>query len=266
MSFSPKQRFLTLLIILSGVMGVFASDMYVPSLPAIADAFSVSSRWVELTVAWYLFALAGSQLIYGPVSDKFGRRHILLFGLAVMVFGSLLCALAGSITGLIAARFIQGLGAGACLALARAITRDSFSGSDLAYVGSIFSLFAGFIPCVAPVLGGYFQHYLGWQSVFAFLALYSFVVWWLVYKGLPETHQPQSEHSLRISKVLANYAMLLRSRAFMGHVLSAAMAVSGILVYYTMSPFLLQNVLGLSPVAYGWLVLVVACAMLFFLL
>ncbi|OGO94494.1 MAG: hypothetical protein A3F41_05905 [Coxiella sp. RIFCSPHIGHO2_12_FULL_44_14] len=250
------------LLIFSASASMLSSDMYVPSLPYIAKYFSVSATQVKLTISVYFLTFSLSQLAYGPLSDAFGRRIVILSGLAFFLIGSLICAYADSIDMLIVGRLVQGIGAGAPVGLSRSIMRDVFTGPQLVRFASYTSLAYGIMPIIAPTLGGYFQHYLGWQSVFVFLMVYSFISWVSIWLLLPETNTQISLLTARPMQILKNYRILLTNREFVGHVIITSLCFSGVIVYYAITPFLLQDVLRLSAVEYGWLTMFITSAVL----
>lgn len=242
------------------VIGPIAMDMYVPSLPFITNYFQVSTTAVKLTITFYLFGFSFAQLIYGPLSDRFGRRIIMLIGLVIALAGSLLCILAPNIYLLMAGRFIQGVGVAACASLTRAVAQDVFKGPRLAQVISYLSMCIGVAPAIAPIVGGYFQHYFGWRSVFIFMATYVLLALFLVIKLLPETNVNLNLEAAHLKKTIKNYWMVLTHSHFITNVTCSSMAAAGGIAYYTLSPFLLQRTLGLTPVTYGWLATAVAVA------
>ena len=155
---------LVILLTMVSMVGSFISDTYLPALPTIAEDFSTTSELAQDTITLYLLGLSFSQLLYGRCADAFGRKYTLLVGLAVALLGSLGCCLvATSIRWFILFRFIQGLGAGAGVVVARAIARDLFSGEKLAQIMSYMTLFFVIAPALAPVLGGYIQHWWDWR-------------------------------------------------------------------------------------------------------
>ena len=252
-----------ILLIFMSATSMMASDMYVPSLPAIMKYFGSTATYVKLTIPVYLVTFALSQLIYGPLSDRRGRRPIVLLGMSIFFVGSLVCAAAPSIVFLLLGRFIQGIGAGALISLTRAIVRDVFSGNRIVQASSYISLAFGIEPAVSPMIGGYLQDFAGWRMVFIFLLIYTVCSFIIVSLFLPETNKHKNIRATKIRYFLDNYKFLLLNKTFMSYVFIASVSFSGLIAYYTMSPFLLQTVLHLSPVAYGWITLAVASVILF---
>jgi DHA1 family 2-module integral membrane pump EmrD-like MFS transporter len=236
-----------------------ATDMYVPSLPYLAHYFQATPDDVKWTITLYLLGFVISQLIYGPLSDRYGRKAILLSALSIALFGSILCVFANSIYMLWLGRFIQGLGV--CVTLIRSIAQDKFHGPQLSQVVATLSVAYGFAPVIAPLVGGYLQEYFHWRSVFVVLFLYLSILSLVIWKLLPETNG-QQHHDLTWKRLTNDYKLALTNNNFLVHAICASAAMSGVIGYYAMSPFLLQKTLGLSAVEYSWLVVVVAAGML----
>jgi len=237
-------------------LGQFAVDLYLPSLPHMANALNASPSMVKLTVALYLLGLAPSQLIYGPCSDTFGRKPTLYFGFFLFLSASLGAAFAPNIGTLIGLRVAQGFGSGAFLTGVRAILRDSFKGKAMARVSSFVALFWVLTPVMAPVFGGYLQQYFGWRASFVAMFIYALIILGVILFLLPETkteHQP-----LQVSTVWQNYKHVFSSKVFLAFSFMSSLSYSFFISFATASPFIMQNKLGLSPVQFGWALLVVA--------
>lgn len=256
-----NDRVIVFLSVLILIVTPFAADSYTPSMPAIANAFHTTRDQVQLTMTWYLIGVAVSQLIYGPMSDRHGRRPIILIGLAITIVGSLLCATANTLTFLLGARLIQGIGAGVCNGLFRAVLRDSFSGAKMSRVGSYAGMFYTIAFALAPIFGGYIQYYLGWRENFLFITFVVFTITFALSVMLPETNLKLDITATRAKIVLRNYASLIASPHFLGYTFISSLAFSGLIAYYTAAPFLMQNVIGLSSVEFGWLSLGLAIGM-----
>lgn len=257
-----SERTLYILLIVLMTVSVIGSDMYIPSLPHIVSYFHSTPVSAKLTFTVYIIGFSFAQLFYGPLSDAYGRRPILLLGLSIALVGSILCVFSSSMNWLIASRLIQGIGIGVGTCIARSMAQDVFSGPKLGRIISYLSLMSGLAPAIAPVIGGYLQAYLGWRSVFIFITSYMLVTWLLALRLLPETNLFLDKHAIEIRQVSNNYKTLLTSPIFMGNVICGSCAIAGIFVYYTISPFLLQNTLHMSVVTYGWLAVFIAAAIL----
>lgn len=249
------------IFILSALMitGSASTDMYVPSLPFIAQYFHVGADSVKWSMTLYLFGFITSQLVYGPLSDRYGRRTVLLTALAIALVGSILCITADSIYMLWLGRFIQG--AGVSTTIARAIAQDTFSGAKLSQTVATLSVIYGFAPIIAPLVGGYLQQYLQWRGVFLFIFIYLILLTALVWKLLPETNDTP-EKELGWHKLVQHYRNALTNQTFITNAICASAAMAGIISYYTLSPFLLQQTLKLSSIEYGFVIVAVASGML----
>lgn len=239
-------------IILAACLGQFASDIYIPALPGIATNLNTTISLVQWTIAVYLFGMAISMLIYGPLSEGIGRKKPMIIGLSIMWVGSVICLLAPNIQMLIIGRLIQGLGVGATTALWRSVFRDIFNGEQLAKYSSYLVIFVMFIIPVAPALGGYLQHYIGWRAIFAFITIYSTVALVLIIFGVKETHQHLHKDRLKISYIKQTSLTLLKSRLFLGTTLSVFLTYGAFFSWFTAGPVLLIHIAGLSVVAFGW--------------
>jgi len=241
----------------------FVLDSYLPSLPAISNAFGISDTRTQLTLTLYLIGFSISQLIYGPLSDHYGRRIIILFGLSIFVFGNLICAIASSPTVLLVARLIAGAGAGVCGVLNRAIASDCFKGADFSKAWSYTTTSLVVTLCVAPVVGGYIQELMGWRGNFIIATAYVTIALAIIVKFLPETNESKiskkiGEASLCTNKIIKNYYTIIINPSFISGAICYTLAFSGLIAYFQVSPLLFINHLGLSPSQYGWCSLIIA--------
>ncbi len=232
-----------------------ASDIYSPSLPAIAINLHTSIANAQFSMAIFMFGVAISQLFYGPLSEGLGRRIPIIVGLSILFVGNLISFFAPSITILIIGRLIQGAGAGACSALWRSIFRDTFEGDELAKYGSYFSILVTFIVPAAPVLGGYLQEYFNWRASFAFLAIYSFNTLLMVLIWLNETSQHHHIERLKPKFIVESYKHILSSSIFMGYTLCTFLCYGAFFSWFAVGPILLIHIIGISPIQFGWITL-----------
>lgn len=249
------------LLCLTSSLGRFVLDSYLPSLPAIGQDFNLTAASTELTLTLYLLGFSLSQLIYGPLSDTFGRRIIMIGGLFIFIIGSLICAFAQSPNMLLIARLITGAGAGSCGVLNRAIASDCFQGPELSKAWSHTTTTLVVTLCVAPILGGYVQEWYGWRANFELAAFYVGLVMMAIIKYLPETNEQkinQTSSSLQLKKILKNYLDILSTRSFITGTACYTLTFSGLIAYFQVSPNLFINVFGLTPSQYGWCSLVIA--------
>lgn len=236
----------------------FVLDSYLPSLPAIADAYGITEQKAEYTLTFYLLGFSLSQLIYGPLSDRFGRRIVIIVGLCIFGFGNVLCALSNSASILMFARIIAGVGAGACGVLNRAIASDIFAGAEFAKAWSYTTSALVLTLCIAPVVGGYMQEMAGWRGNFVVSTLLVGLVLGFILKYLPETNQSLRTSTIHLQQILSDYGIILKTREFMLGSVCYTLAFAGLIAYFQVSPILLINHLQLSPSHYGWCALIIA--------
>ena len=232
--------------------GPLSTDLYLPSLPLLTRDLGADPGGGQLTLSVFLVGFALGMLIYGPLSDRFGRRPMILAGVALFLVASIACALAPTIEALIAFRFVQALGGCCGPVLGRAVVRDVY-GPDraakvLAYVGVAMAV----APAIGPIIGGQLTEYLGWQANFWALAVFGAVILAAASARLPETHTHRDPEATRVGRLIGNYAMLLRHRAYLGYVLVTAFVFSGIFSFISGSSFVLVDGLGVSPGTYGF--------------
>ena len=230
-------------------IGQVATSIY---LPAMTEALATDGATMQLTLTAYLVGFAISQLVYGPLSDRYGRRPVLFAGLALYVVASAACALAGTIDELIAARLFQSMGACAGPVVGRAVVRDLYDGEKaakvLGYVGFVLAV----SPAFAPVLGAYLHGWFGWRANFIFVAVFGAAVGLLMWRKLQETHQPEAQHGLGLGRMAASYGTLVRSPSFLAYTLNLSLAFTALFVYISEPPFVFIDMLGTSEHAYGW--------------
>ncbi len=249
----PRSDSLVIRILLTALVafGPLSTDLYLPSLPTLVRVFDTDIAMVQLTLSVFLVGFAVSQLIYGPMSDRFGRRPTLLIGISVYLVASAVCAFATSVEGLIAARFFQALGACCGPVVGRAVVRDVFGRDRAATVLAYMSMAMTLAPAIGPVLGGALTELFGWRSNFILLTGFAVAILAAVWCLLGETNTARDREALNPGRMLANYALLLRSRRFIGYVLIVACAYSGIFSFISGSSFLLIGQMHLSPGQYG---------------
>jgi Bcr/CflA subfamily drug resistance transporter len=230
-----------------------ATDIYLPAVPALAHAFSVPISAVQWSISSYMFGLAISQLVYGPISDSIGRRTPLAVGLIVMLSGSLICICAYKVDALVVGRAIQGCGAGACACQWRAVLRDIFHGKELAQYGAYLSSIMMFVVSAAPMLGGYLQHLFGPIANFVFVAGYALLALLAVFIGYKDTLIVDHIVKPSLRRVLATYRLLLADRNFFAMMVVTFLTYGALLAWLTVgSPLLIQE-LGLGLTEFGWL-------------
>ncbi|MBM3566203.1 MAG: multidrug effflux MFS transporter [Alphaproteobacteria bacterium] len=233
--------------------GPLSTDLYLPSLPSIARYFGGTAAEAQLTLSVFLLGFAGGMLVWGPLSDRFGRRPALLAGLGFYFVATIACAAAQSMEQLIAARFFQAVGACAGPVVARAVVRDVFEREEAARVLSYMAMAMGLAPMIGPVIGGMLEAAFGWRSNFVLIALIGAVALAATLGFLPETNKVRDPQAARPSRIAANFARLLSHRVYVGYVLTVALAYSGIFAFISGSSFGLIELFGVSPPAFGWM-------------
>jgi DHA1 family bicyclomycin/chloramphenicol resistance-like MFS transporter len=247
----PGTFALTLLLSLLTALGPLTMDMYLPSLPAIGQALDASTVQVQLTISSYLIGFAVGQIIYGPVSDRIGRRPVILAALVLYAAATIVCAVAQSIHVLIAVRFVQALGGAGCIVLARAAVRDLYSGvragRELSLMGSI----TAFAPIVAPALGGVLQDTFGWHATFYVLVVFAVVAGAIAARFLPETLRQRTSGPFSFASMGALYRSVLSHRGFLANLGILVASFIGLFAWISGAPFVMQGLYGLSPVVFG---------------
>ncbi len=234
-------------------LGQVSTSLYVPSLPAIGADFSESTESVSLTFTVFLAAFAFAQLGYGPLSDRFGRRRVLLGGIVLYVAASIVCTAAPNLETLIAARFVQAFGACAGPVLGRAMVRDIYGRDQVAKVMAYIGMAFAVSPAITPIIGGILQVHFGWRANFLFLTLFGAVMLAIVAFRLGETYRPEA--GLGWAGMLRNYRLLLAHRGVMGYSISAACVFAGLMVFVSAAPFVFIERLGVSPDLFGVLII-----------
>lgn len=234
-------------------LGQISTSIYIPSLPSLVVSLATDAETVNLTLSLFLFGFAVGQLAYGPLSDRFGRRPVLLVGVTLYVVASVTCTFAASIEGLIAGRLAQGMAACSGPVLGRAIVRDVYgptrSAKAMAYIGAALAI----SPAVAPIIGGYLQVWFGWRAAFVFLCVVGVVILVGVWTLLEETNPHTDAGALNFRGLIRAYGVLLSSPAYYGYTLAVAFVFAGLMAFAAGSPFVLIDLLGLSPAQYGML-------------
>ncbi|EOD68723.1 multidrug effflux MFS transporter [Amycolatopsis vancoresmycina] len=249
---APTRRAqLKFVLVLGGLtaFGPLSIDMYLPALPRMAADLHAADSTVQLTLSAFIVGLALGQLVLGPLSDALGRRRPLLAGLALYVVGSVLCAVSPDAWLLVAARFVQSLGAAAGIVIARATVRDLFSGTAMTKFFSTLMLVSGLAPILAPLIGGQLLTWTSWRGVFVVLTAFGALLLAVVVFFLPEPSAVRAP--LRLGQVMRTYGRLALDRSFAGYALASGLLFASMFAYISGSSFALQGVYGLSPQAYS---------------
>ncbi len=235
----PPARASFPLLVAITACGTLGMHLIIPALPATATALGVSAAAVQLTITLYLIGLAAGQLLYGPASDRFGRRPVLLAGLSLFTAAGLVTALAPSAASLLVARIVQSIGGCSGLVLGRAIVRDEAEGDRAAARLALLTLVMSLAPAIAPVIGGYATAWFGWRAAFGVLAIAGAVTTVLAALMLPETNAPVLSRG-RLP-MLIGYVRLLRSRAFCGYAIGGACTTTSFYAFMAASPFIFED-------------------------
>ncbi|WP_375504670.1 multidrug effflux MFS transporter [uncultured Jatrophihabitans sp.] len=246
-------RGISVLLILGALvaLGPLSTDAYVPGLPRLADDLSSSASMAQLTVTTCLIGLAVGQLLAGPMSDALGRRRPLLIGVAVYAVAGFACALAPNIWLLILFRGVQGVGGAFALVIAYACVRDRYTGNAAARYFSLLLLVTGLAPILAPLVGAQILSLSGWRAIFVALAALSGAVLIACVGWLPESLPRQSRQSGGLRATGEVYVRLLKDRSLVGYALTNAFVFSAMFAYISGSPFVLEDLHGLSPRQYS---------------
>jgi DHA1 family bicyclomycin/chloramphenicol resistance-like MFS transporter len=240
-----------LVIGLLGAVGPFAIDMYLPALPTVAAEFGASPQAVQATLTLYFVGFGVSQLVYGPLSDQKGRRPPLLIGLGIFLAGTLGCALAPDVGSLVAARFVQGVGAATVMVVPRAIIRDLHSGPEATRLMALVMLVISVSPMLAPLAGSVVMAVADWRAIFGVLAAAAVVSIALTWFALPETLARPDRVPARPAALARGAARLLRDRDFMGLTFVGGFGMASFFVFIAGAPFVYAESFGLSPTGFS---------------
>jgi DHA1 family bicyclomycin/chloramphenicol resistance-like MFS transporter len=244
---------LALLLGLFSTLGPFTIDMYLPAFPEIVEQFGTTASLVQLSLTACLLGLGIGQLVMGSLSDVHGRRNPLLISMAVYLIASLACAFSPNIGLLIAFRFVQGFAASAGIVISRAIARDLFNGHELTKFFSLLLLVGNLGPLVAPVAGSGILSFADWKGVFIALTLLGIYLLTMTKWRLRETLPSERRTPSNFMQQLQNYGSLLRDRQFVGYMLAQGIMIAGVFAYVSGTPFIYQNIYGVSPTVFALL-------------
>ena len=245
----PVGALLTALV----ALGQISTSIYIPSMPSIVIDLATTPARVNLTLSGFLLGFAVCQMVFGPISDRLGRRPVLLAGLGLYLIASALCAFAPTITLLISGRVLQGMAACAGPVLGRAIVRDIYGPSRtaaaMAYIGAALAI----SPAVAPIIGGYLQVWFGWRSAFLFLTVVGALIFAAAWRLLAETKPLMHGSQAKARGLLVSCALLLRDRRYLGYTLVVAFIFAGLMASAAGGPYVFIDLLGMRPDHYGML-------------
>ena len=252
---APQWAFAILLALL-GMLGTFSIDTYLPAFAGIAQSLDASPVQMQQTLSAYLFGFAFMSLFHGAISDSFGRRPVVLWGLAAFTLASVGCALSQSIGQLIFFRAVQGLSTGAGIVVSRAVIRDMYPPSQAQKVMSQVTIFFGVAPAIAPMIGGWVLVHSNWHAIFWFLAVIGVLLWGSIYRYLPETLHAEQRQDFEVKNLLAGYWQLGSDPRFILLALASGVPFNGMFLYILSAPVFLGEHLHLLPQQFFWCFLV----------
>lgn len=237
-------------------------DLYLPALPNMQQHLQSSQFAMQMTLTVYILTMGLTQLIYGPLSDQYGRKPVIIIGTVIFLLGSILTSLATNSSILLSGRVLQGAGMGASFTVASAILADVYEGKQLARMTAFSSMVYSLSPLLAPVLGGFFTQYLGWRMNFLFMTIMAAILLACLTLFTHETNHNKNPNACRLSSLISNYLAIIKHIRFMAYIMSLTMAFGCTIAFNVLGPFLMQNVLHVTPLHYGWLLLILGGAYL----
>ncbi len=253
LSRAKSERSIAILLASLSALGPFSIDTYLPSFPEMAEKLGASQLEVQQTLSIYLLSFALMTLWHGAISDRFGRRRVILASLALFGLASAGCTFATSIEQLWFWRAMQGITAGAGIVISRAIVRDLYDGAAAQRLMSQITMMFALAPALAPVIGGWLQTFFGWRSVFAFLVLSTVALWLACWKLLPETLPVEKRRSLKPAYLGKTYWKVLSSKPFLFACAALSLNFSGFFIYVLSAPVFLMRHLGVPETGFLWL-------------
>ena len=248
---APRWALAALLACL-GTLGPFSIDTYLPAFAGIATSIGATPAQMQQTLSAYLFGFAVMNLFHGALSDSFGRRPVVLWGVAVFTIASAGCALAQNIGTLVFWRAVQGMSAGAGIVVSRAVIRDMFPPADAQRVMSQVTIYFGIAPAVAPMVGGFLFIHADWHSIFWFLTAVGALLWTANWRLLPETLHPTLQHPFDVRSLMRAYWTLASSPCFLMLALASGIPFNGMFLYVLSAPVFLGEHLKLGPGQFFW--------------
>ena len=243
---------LAVLLACLGMLGPFSIDTYLPAFTGIGSAIGATPVQMQQTLSAYLFGFAVMNLFHGALSDSFGRRPVVLWGLVLFTLASAGCALSQQIGELVFFRVLQGMSAGAGIVVSRAVIRDMFPPADAQRVMSQVTIYFGVAPAVAPMVGGLLFVHVGWHSIFWLLTAIGVLLWLANYKFLPETLHLSQRQPFNARNLLRGYWQMGSSARFMMLALASGVPFNGMFLYVLSAPVFLGDHLQLAPEQFFW--------------
>ncbi|MDB5965429.1 MAG: transporter, partial [Polaromonas sp.] len=243
---------LAVLLALLGMLGAFSIDTYIPAFSGIARSLGATPVEMQQTLSAYLFGYAFMNLFHGALADSFGRRPVVLWGMAIFTVASAGCALSQSIGQLVFFRALQGFSTGAGIVVSRAVIRDMFPPAQAQQVMSQVTIYFGVAPAIAPIVGGWLFVHAGWHSIFWLLTGIGSILWLVNVRFLPETLHPSQRQSFRFRPLMSGYWQLGSSPRFILLALASGVPFNGMFLYVLSAPAFLGDHLHLAPTQFFW--------------
>ena len=258
-----SKRYYAYLIVFLGLLsafGPFVIDMYLPALPEMTEVFNCDSSTVQLGLTFCMVGLAAGQLLFGPASDKYGRKPVLVFSLIVFVSASVVCCFSASVVAFTSARFLQGIGGSGGIVLSRSVAADMYSGRELARLIAVLSAINNLAPVAAPIAGGAVAHAWGWQGIFIVLLILGMV---LLGMSVPlrESLPADRRFSGKLTASVKGYREVFGIKGFASYSLVYALAMAALFAYISATPFIVQDVYGFSELQFSLVFAVNAVAL-----
>lgn len=242
---------MTVVLALMSAMGPISTDLYVPALPQLAQELSATPARVQWTMSAYLIGFALAQILYGPVSDKFGRKPVLLAAFAIYLAACLASFSAQSIEWLTAARFVQGIGGAGPIIVARAIVRDMYTGARAGQQLATMTSIMGLAPILSPIIGGFLAVYFGWRASFLGMFIIIATLTGVTAVFMPETIKERMAEKFSPGAMARSFAVVLKNPVWAVYAMLAGAGQTGVFTFVSTSPFVMQGVFGLTPVQMG---------------
>lgn len=249
--YRPDTLALTGLLALLSAVGPVSTDIFLPSLPVMREAFATDLSRIQATLSIFTFGFAVGQIVFGPLSDRLGRKPVLTATLVVYLVGSLACTVAPDIVTMLAGRLLQAVGAAGPIVLARSMVRDLYDGRRAAKELGRMGLITGIVPSLAPLLGGVLEIVAGWRASFAVMALFGAVALLGTRLRLPETLRERLAEPFTAAAIFGGFGAMLKHRGYVVAMATMSLAFSGIFAFISGSSFVLQETYGLGEIAYG---------------
>lgn len=247
-----KKKLILILGLLSMLMPL-SIDMYLPSMPTIAQDFNVADATVQLTISCYLLGFSFGQLLFGPITDSYGRRYVLIAGLIIFIVAALICGIASNINQLITARFFHGIAAAATSIVINALMKDIYCDRDeFSKMMSFVMLISNVAPLLAPIIGGFILYWFNWQANFYTISLTALIGLALVIIFIPETLSKAKRSKFSFTRILSNFIMLFRHGQVLAYMMIGAFAGAGLFSFLSLGPFVYMNLHGVASTHFGY--------------